>query len=285
MDEEVLHGGIANAGAVTRAGPHVLRPSNPHTAAIHGFLRALADGGFDGASVPIGVDDDGRERLVFVDGDVPVPPYPAWAQEDSALASVASLLARFHAAAREVPSDPARSWSDELADPEGGPVICHNDVCLENVVFRDGVAVGLIDFDYAAPGRPEYDLTQMARMCVPIDDEANAARLGWTPADRPSRLRIVADAYGLDGAGRRALLEILDDSIARSGEFVRKKVEAGEPSFIKMWEELGGVERFDLRRRWWAGSRGRFAAALAVDGDQASRSQRTTSSSSPLSTS
>jgi hypothetical protein len=149
-----------------------------------------------------------------------------------------------------------------MADPEGGPVVCHNDVCLENVVFRDGVAVGLIDFDYAAPGRPVYDLTQMARMCVPVDDETNAQRLGWLPADRPVRLRIVADAYGLDGDGRRLLLELLGDSIARGGEFVRRRVEAGDAPFIKMWNELGGMERFDRRRRWWAGARDAFASAL-----------------------
>ena len=31
---------------------------------------------------------------------------------------------------------------------KGGPIVCHNDVCLENVVFRDGEAVGLLDFDF-----------------------------------------------------------------------------------------------------------------------------------------
>ena len=84
---------------------------------------------------------------------MPVPPYPAWAQADAALASVATLLRRLHDAARSF--DPAGStWSTEMADPAGGPIVCHNDVCLENVVFRDGVAVGLLDFDFAAPGPP-----------------------------------------------------------------------------------------------------------------------------------
>jgi len=41
-------------------------------------------------------------------------------------------------------------WSREMADTVGGPVVCHNDVCLENVVFREGVAIGLLDFDFAA---------------------------------------------------------------------------------------------------------------------------------------
>ena len=29
--------------------------------------------------------------------------------------------------------------------------MCHNDVCPENVVFRDGIAVALLDFEFAAP--------------------------------------------------------------------------------------------------------------------------------------
>ena len=38
-DEEVLHGGVANQGQVVRVGPHVLRPSNPHSLSIFAFLR------------------------------------------------------------------------------------------------------------------------------------------------------------------------------------------------------------------------------------------------------
>lgn len=259
-DPEVLHGGVANAGAVVRVGEHVLRPSNPHTPSIHRFLTRLRDAGFDGASVPVGVDGDGRERLLFVPGDVPVPPYPSWAQADDALASVAALLRRYHDDAAALGVD--GTWSDEMADPAGGAVVCHNDVCLENVVFRDGVAVALLDFDFAAPGRPVYDLAQFARMCIPVDDDVNAAPLGWVPSDRPARLRIVADAYGLDADGRAALLDVLGETIARGGEFVRRRVEAGDPNFIKMWHDLGGAERFDRRRRWWAEARASFADAL-----------------------
>jgi hypothetical protein len=150
-----------------------------------------------------------------------------------------------------------------MADPDGGPIICHNDVCLENVVFRDGLAVGLLDFDFAAPGRPLYDLVSFARMCVPVDDDINAARLGWTPADRPARLRLVADAYGLSLAERHELHGVLSDSIARGGEFVRRRVEAGDPNFIQMWNDTGGMERFDRRRRWWAQHQEQFLRALS----------------------
>lgn len=262
MEEHQLAGGVANAGSVVRVGKHVLRPSNPHSGAIHGFLSALRDAGFDGASLPVGIDHDGRERLVFIEGDVPVPPYPEWAQSDAALGSTAALMARFHHASQAF--DPAAlTWSSEMADPVSGQIVCHNDVCLENVVFRNGVAVGLVDFDFAAPGRPVYDLAQFAKMCVPVDDDISATRLGWHEADRPARLRHVADSYGLDAPGRSQLVEILADSIARGGEFNRRRVEAGDPNFIAMWNDIGGMERFDRRRRWWAEHRDWFVNALS----------------------
>ncbi|HEV7525949.1 MAG TPA: phosphotransferase [Acidimicrobiia bacterium] len=259
--EEVLPGGVANAGSVTRAGDYVLRPANAHTPSVHRFLRAVRESGFFGASQPVGVDSDGRERLVFIEGEVAIPPYPPWAQLDSALASIAALLRGFHAASTSF--DPAGStWSDEMADPVGGAIVCHNDVCLENVVFDHGVAIGLVDFDFAAPGRPIYDLAQMARMGVPIDDDASAARVGWEPADRAERLRLVADAYGLGPAARHDMLAILSASIARGGAFVRARVDAGDPNFVRMWDEMGGQERFDRRARWWAESQDRFVRAL-----------------------
>jgi aminoglycoside phosphotransferase (APT) family kinase protein len=211
--------------------------------------------GFDGVPAPIGVDDDGRERLEFVEGDVPATPYPAWAQSDAALASVAALLRRLHDAARRF--DPAGlEWNRALADPAGGTVVGHNDVELSNVVFRDGIAVAFIDFEFAAPGRPVYDLAQLARLCVPLDDDADQARLGWHPADRPSRLRILADAYGLDGPGRAALLPAIGDALDRIEACARASTD------VETLRRTGGIEKYDRRRRWWATHRADFEAAL-----------------------
>ena len=262
MDEERLAGGVANAGAVTRAGGHVFRPANPHSGSIHRFLRALRVAGFDGASQPVGLAPDGREQLVFIEGDVALPPFPAWAQTDLALASVAALMRRFHDTARRVDTI-GLTWSTEMADPSRGPIVCHNDVCLENVVFRDGRAIGLLDWDFAAPGRPSYDLAQFARMCIPVDDDLSARRLGFALADRPARLRVVADAYGLDAVERRELVTVLATSIEQGGEFVRRRVDAGDPNFIKMWQEIGGQERFDRRRRWWLEHHNEFIHAMS----------------------
>lgn len=42
MAEQNLEGGIANAGKVVRVGPHVLRPSSPHTESIHDRIESFA---------------------------------------------------------------------------------------------------------------------------------------------------------------------------------------------------------------------------------------------------
>ena len=113
MGEQQLDGGIANAGQVVRIGPHVLRPSSRSSGSIHAFLRAVGHAGFEGASSPVGIDDDGRERLVFIDGEVPVPPYPDWSQSDTALTSIARLRRGLHDAAGGF--DPRGfTWNDSL---------------------------------------------------------------------------------------------------------------------------------------------------------------------------
>jgi len=252
---------VTNTGSVVRAGHHVLRPSGPQSSSVHAFLRAVRQAGFQGVPMPVGIDRDGRERLGFVDGDVPAPPYPDWSQSGTALASIATLLRGLHDAARGFDPQGLR-WADVLADPVGGTLVCHNDVELSNVVFRDGTAVALLDFEFAAPGRPVYDLAQLARLCVPIEHELDQARLGWTPADRPSRLRLAADAYGLDRDGRGELLDAMDDAIDRIEAAARHRARLDDPKAIESLERTGGIEKYDRRRRWWVRHHDEFVVAL-----------------------
>jgi hypothetical protein len=259
--DEILQGGVANAGGVVRRGDFVLRPSNPHSSSIHRFLRELRSTGFEGAPMPVELQADGLERLDYIEGAVAIPPYPAWAQSDESLASIAVLLRSYHQASSRFPLV-ATTWSDELADPAGGSMVCHNDVCLENVVFRQGRAIALLDFDFAAPGRPIFDLAAFARMCVPIDDDVSAGRVGFESADRPARLRLVAETYGLDADSRIELVGQLDRSMRHGGEFVRRRVDAGDPNFIRMLDEMGGMVRYERRRHWWDLSRRHFVSAL-----------------------
>jgi aminoglycoside phosphotransferase (APT) family kinase protein len=149
-----------------------------------------------------------------------------------------------------------------MADPEGGPIICHNDICLENIVFQDREAVGLLDFDFAAPWRPVYDLAALALMCVPIDDDVSAQRRGWMPANKPARLGLVADIYGLNGLDRLQMLDHLDRLVQRGGALLKRRVAAGDRNFIRVLDDIGGMERYDRRRRWWEANRVAFSDAL-----------------------
>jgi hypothetical protein len=221
-------------------------------------LRAV---GFDGAPEPRGISSDGREQVAYIEGAVAVPPYPRWAQTDATLVSVVTLLRRCHDAAAHIEVD--GEWNPEAADPEGGPIICHNDVCLENVVFREGAAAALLDWEFAAPGRSLYDLAQMARMCIPVDDDQSAARLGWTHLHRPVRARLVCDTYGLVAADRRQFLAELDAAVERHTAWVLRRIERGDHNVIAMWNAGGGAERYDRRQAWWAAARRQFETALA----------------------
>ena len=155
------------------------------------------------------------------------------------------------------------TWDLELADPLAGgadDVIGHNDVCPENVVVRDGVPVALLDFDFAAPGRRVWDVACFARMCVPIEDPADMHRTGREGLDAFTRLRLVADAYGLP-PGRRDLVDALAHQVAHGVAFVQRRVDAGEPAFVEMWTTMGGAARYERRRCWFEANRERLLQA------------------------
>ena len=93
------HGGITNAGRVSRVGDTVRRPRRPTSPATHALLDHLERVGFDGAPRFLGADEQGREVLSLIPGEAAMPPYAGWALTDEALVSVAELLRRYHDAA------------------------------------------------------------------------------------------------------------------------------------------------------------------------------------------
>ena len=114
---------------------------------------------------------------------------------DRALIDLGGLIRRFHEATATFRST-ADDWSTQWADPAGGTIVCHNDLFPENVVFRDGRVVALIDFAMAAPGRPLWDVAIAAEIWCPLGDpEWRDAR--GVDLDGIARLGVFARAYGL----------------------------------------------------------------------------------------
>lgn len=263
-DREALAGGTVNAGAVFRRGALVERPAPRNAPALHAHLRALSEHGFDAAPTPVGLDADGRELLTFVPGDVALPPFPPWVLTSTALRSVGMLLRRLHEAAAKVPVGTDVEWPRDLADPEGGTMVCHNDVCPENVVFRDGRAAGLIDFDLAAPGRPVWDVAMAARYWVPMLDPVSAAALypAVAGSDASTRLRILVDGYGLPPEERAGLPGVIERATEVCRASVARRVADGDPVSLRALADRGGWERWDRVRAWSAGHREGFTAAL-----------------------
>jgi len=260
MPEESLAGGMGNRGEVRRIGDTVRRPVGDHSAAVSLLLEHLVAEGFP-APVPNGRDEEGRETFEWIDGDVPVPPYPAWWLTDEALASVGRLLRRYHDAVRSFAPPPGLAWSDELADPCGGPIVCHNDVCPENVVFRDGEAVALLDFDLAAPGRPVWDLANTARMWIPLRPPELAGERAHL--DPFHRLAVLVAAYGLDDREHQPLADAILLSKQLGTRFVQRRVRAGEPAFVETWEQRGGKAGDDRLIAWLDQNREPFLRALS----------------------
>jgi hypothetical protein len=261
--EQLLHGGIANEGAVVRIGDTVRRPWRPTTPYAHAILARLDEVAPGLAPRPLGRDAQGREVLSWLDGDVAIPPFPAWATTDACLESIGRLLRRVHDALAGWQPDPALAHGTELADPLGGNQVCHTDVCPENVICRDGRAVALIDWDFATPGRSLWDVVSTARLCVPFVEPGRRDR-EFAELDVLARLRLLADAYGLTRGDREAFGAALMQRREAGERFVRAQVAAGHPGFVAKWGDVTADARHERERVWIETVQPQLADALGL---------------------
>jgi Phosphotransferase enzyme family len=257
--EVPLRGGIANRGLVFRVGETVRRPLRPTSSATHALLRHLAEVGFDGAPRSLGVDPQGREVLSYIRGDAVVPPYQSWALTDAAIVSVARLLRSYHDAVSSFDPTP-HTWPEAPPPPPFRTgVVCHNDPNLDNVVFRDGEAVALIDFDLARPGSRLWDIAAATRLWAPLrrDVDIQDARRGRALG----RFRLFVDAYGLVGMDRDRLVDAVISNHDWLYGIVSRGAEDGNPGFVEYWRG-GAADRAGRTRRWYVRNAHLLRAAL-----------------------
>jgi phosphotransferase family enzyme len=261
QQEVLLQGGTTNAGLVTRLDDTVRRPLRPTSAATRALLDHLERVGFDGAPRYLGVDEHGREVLSFIPGQAALAPYPDWALSDEALISVAQLLRRYHDAVASF--DPSgHRWPHPLPQRFRHGLISHNDPNLDNVIFDDGRAVALIDFDLASPGSVAWDLACSVRLWAPL--RARSDRPGQVRRRSLARLRLFADAYGASRSARAELIEAMVDAHDWCYTIVRSAVAAGHETFGLYWCE-GGKSRAERTRRWLAAHGPEMRTALGLE--------------------
>jgi phosphotransferase family enzyme len=252
-----LAGGDVTEGVV-RVGDTVRRPRGPWSSSVASYLRHLERVGFEGAPRFLGVDERGRDILEFIAGDVPSQPVvEPWAATLPALVAVSRLLRRLHEASTSFTPPPDACWfGDDVhvdlpADLPPEPpvdVVSHFDVTPQNVIFRAGEPVALIDFDLTRLGSRLRDVVNTAMWWVPLfppDDRDPALAAG----DVPSRLTAFVDAYDLGDDERRAFCDVAIGGATRAWHRMRANAEQLGGGWARMWAE--GVGDRILRRRDW----------------------------------
>lgn len=206
-------------GRLWVAGDTVRREREPHSDTIAALLEHVEQRGYPYSPRYLGVDDRGRDVLSRLPG-VPVPTL----RGDEQLVEVGRAVAGFAYAVRDFRAPPGAVWRNPEGWPLQGDTVIHNDIAPWNMLEVDQRLSALVDFDSARPGRMIEDVAYAAWHMTPLHDEAMGD--GAAPPaldDRPRRLRIFADACGLDAAQRGRL----PDEVARVQVTQAARIAAG----------------------------------------------------------
>jgi hypothetical protein len=232
----------------------------PWSSAVHALLRHLEAQGFEGAPRFLGIDQQGREVLTFIEGEMGHYPLPGYMWSDEALVAVAGLLRRYHEAQAGFVAPEGAIWQFTYPDVNAHEIICHNDVAPYNMVYQDGRPYALIDFDEAGPGPRVWDVAYTAYRFVPLvhAHDAAIAQLGLTdPGRQARRLRLFCDAYqvatsevlAMVGPRLQAMCRTLVERAGKGDVAFQKMIEEGHLDYYR--RELADLEvyRSQLKQR------------------------------------
>ncbi len=167
------------------------------------LLQHLEACGYDAAPrvVGSGFDDQGRETVSFVEGELVHPgPWP-----DEALFGISDMLRRLHEATAsfQPPADAVwRPWFGCRLE-DRNPMLGHCDTGPWNIVSRSGRPVALIDWEEAGPVDVRVELAQACWLNAQLHDDDIAKRVGLpSPETRARQACLLLDGYRWSRAER-----------------------------------------------------------------------------------
>jgi hypothetical protein len=233
---------------VVRVGDTVRRPLQPWSPTVHELLQHLEGQGFEYAPRLLGIDDEGREVLTWIDGE---SGGDGWAKvvTDEGLTAMARLLRDYHDAVRDFRPSAGAGWAAHDGVFRPGDLVCHGDFGPWNLVWRGNRPIGILDWDYAWPHPPIHDVAYALEYVAPFrDDDFAMGSLRYpAPPDRRRRIEVFATAYGLNST------DGLDTEVVAQQEEVLARVrrlaaEGRQPQVA--WRESGALDDFERRIEW-----------------------------------
>ena len=201
---------------------------------MHELLSYLHAAGFAGAPRPLGIDDRGREVLSFVPGTVPWPDRFDLLEPRQRLVKTAALIRGFHDAVTGFVPPAGARWQVLIPAEGSCDIIAHHDLAPWNLVISSR-HWAFIDWDTAAPGSRLWDVAYALHGFVPLS--ANPRYQRGNPAHR---MRLFADAYGLDQAQRQQLVPMLARRTKAMHDFLAGQAAAGTQPWTRLWQHGHG---------------------------------------------
>jgi Ser/Thr protein kinase RdoA (MazF antagonist) len=148
----------------------------------------------------LGIDDVGREVLSFIEGTPAFRPWPEVVRSDTGLRAIGQMLRELSEALSDFAPPPESIWRTEPV--AGSAAIRHGDVGPWNMLWDGDELVGIVDWDFAEPAPPLWDIAQTAWYTIPIFGGAERSQeCGFVrEPDRAHRLGVLCTAYGAEPA-------------------------------------------------------------------------------------
>lgn len=248
--ETPISGGRLNRGRLMRLGDYVLRPADEDLS----IEQLIIEVGkvFTGIPKTFGRDSGGRLKLEWIEGESAETFDEDEERSRTRLLSVGVLLRELHDSTVSIASGIAATLRSSL-DPSGvREVVCHGDAGPGNIVFRNGSAFALIDWEMAAPGRRSWDLATALRYWAPFRNPANKkpAELLLNPLQRA---QWILDGYSASHDLRSETVRLLLVNQRVQAEYVIGRIKARGEAVYEEWVTKGGIRRLELDDAWLGG--------------------------------